>query len=152
MNTTIDIPAFLREFGLSVVVVLFFGWLVQSVAKTFVPRVAEAVAKRIEAGTKLVEVTTASVEKLPEVIANSGRETREAIAQSGKETRDAIASHEKAVITSEARLLDAFKTTLIAIKDEIFDEKQDKLEKGIARLSRSASIPDTDPPPAIASK
>jgi CRISPR/Cas system CMR-associated protein Cmr5 small subunit len=149
MSTTIDIPAFLREFGLSVVIVLFVGWVIHSIAKTFVPRVAEAVAKRIEAGTKLVEVTTSTVEKLPEVIAQNGRETRAAIEQSGKETRDAIASYEKAVITSEARLLDAFKTTLIAIKDEIFDEKQEKLEKGIARLSRAGSIPDSETPPAL---
>ena len=148
MGATIDIPAFLREFGLSVVVVLFIGWLIHVAAKSFVPRIAEAVAKRIDAGTRLVEVTTSTVEKLPEVITQNGRDTQKAIETSGKETRDAIASYEKAVIASEARVLDAFKSTLVAIKDEIFDEKQEKLEKGIAKLSRASSIPDSEPPPA----
>ena len=149
MGATIDIPAFLREFGLSVVIVLFVGWVIHSIARTFVPRVAEAVAKRIDAGTRLVEVTTSTVEKLPEVITQNGRDTQKAIETCGKETREAIASYEKAVIASEARLLDAFKTTLIAIKDEIFDEKQKKLEKGIERLSRASSAPDSDNPPPM---
>lgn len=148
-TTTIDVGGFLREFGLSVVVVLFAGWIIHLAVTTLIPRIAEAIAKRIEAGTKLVEVTTSSVEKLPEVIAQNGRETRDAIERSGKETREAIASYEKAVIASEARLLDAFKTTLIAIKDEIFDEKQKKLEKGIERLSRASSAPDSDNPPPM---
>ena len=148
MGATIDIPAFLREFGLSVVIVLFVGWLIHVATKSFVPRIAEAVAKRIDAGTRLVEVTTSTVEKLPEVITQNGRDTQKAIETSGKETREAIASYEKAVIASEARVLDAFKSTLVAIKDEIFDEKQEKLEKGIAKLSRASSIPDSEPPPA----
>ena len=148
MGATIDIPAFLREFGLSVVIVLFVGWVIHVAAKSFVPRIAESVAKRIDAGTRLVEVTTSTVEKLPEVITQNGRDTQKAIETSGKETRDAIASYEKAVIASEARVLDAFKSTLVAIKDEIFDEKQEKLEKGIAKLSRASSIPDSEPPPA----
>lgn len=142
----IDPAPFLREFGLSVVVVLFIGWLIHLAVTTFIPRIAEALAKRIEAGTKLVEVTTSTVEKLPEVIAQSGKETRQAIEQSGRETREAIASYEKSVITSEARILDAFKTTLIAVKDEIFDAKQDKIAHNLGKLARN-SVPDSDPPP-----
>lgn len=132
-----DVASFLREFGLSVVIVLFVGWVIAAIVKNLIPKLAEALAERIKAGTKLVEVTTSTVEKLPEVIA-----------QSGKETREAIASYEKAVITSEARILDAFKTTLLAIKDEIFDSRQEKIEKGLDKLAkRSVGIkePDTDP-------
>lgn len=143
---TVDPAAFIREFGLSVVIVVFAGWFLASVVRSFVPKVAEALAKRIEAGTKLVEVTTATVEKLPAVISQNGIDTRNAIEQSGKETRDAIASYEKAVIASETRILDAFSRTLIAIKDEIFDEKQAKIERGLGRLSRAGSVPDSEPP------
>ena len=143
----IDPAAFIREFGLSVVIVMFVGWIIAAITRSFVPRMAEALAKRIEAGTKLVEVTTSTVEKLPAVIAQNGIDTRNAIEQSGKETRIAIASYEKAVIASESRILDTFSKTLLAIKEEIFDEKQEKLEKGIAKLSRASAVPDSNPPP-----
>ena len=141
-----DPAAFFREFGLSVVIVVFFGWLIYSLMQSFVPKLADALTKRIEAGTKLVEVTTSTVEKLPSVIAQNGQETRDAITASGKETREAIASYEKAVIASETRILDTFQTTLTAIKDEIFDAKQDKIERSIGRLSRSGIASDSEPP------
>jgi len=133
MEASRDFTTFIREFGLSVVIVLFVGWIIWAIVNTFIPKLAEALAERIKAGTKLVEVTTSTVEKLPEVIA-----------QSGKETREAIASYEKAVISSEARILDAFKSTLIAIKDEIFDARQEEIKKGLNKLSKSKD-PDTDP-------
>lgn len=131
----VDPAPFLREFGLSVIIVVFLGWVLLYAVRGFVPVLATAIAKRIDAGTKLVEVTTATVEQLPQVIA-----------QSGKETRDAIASYEKSVIASETRILDAFTRTLIAIKDEIFDAKQDKIDQKLGRLSRSSI--DSDNPPA----
>lgn len=140
----IDLAAFLREFGLSVVIVLFVGWFLLSVLRSFLPQIANAISKRIEAGTRLVDVTTTTVANLPAVITQSGKETRDAIAAGGRETRDAIASYEKAVIASETRILDAFSKTLVAIKDEIFDEKQAKIERGLGRLSRAS--PDSDPP------
>ena len=132
----VDPAPFLREFGLSVVIILFIGWFIYSIASSFLPTLAAAIAKRIDAGTKLVEVTTATVEKLPEVIAASG-----------KETRDAIASYEKAVIASETRILDTFSKTLLAIKEEIFDAKQDKIEQKLGRLSRSGQSDSDNPPP-----
>jgi len=140
MDASVDtsLAGFLREFGLSVVVVLFLGWVFYTLVQSFVPKIAEALAKRIEAGTKLVEVTTSTVEKLPDVIA-----------QNGKETRDVIIGWEKAVIASEARILDAFKSTLIAIKDEIFDSKQEKIEKGLNRLSKHSINKDPDTDPAV---
>jgi hypothetical protein len=140
---TVDPAALLREFGLSALLVLGAAWTTYSffnaIAKSVLPAVATAVVERIKAGTALTDATRAAVSRIPDVVSESGRETRAA-----------IASFERVMIESEGRITNAFAAGVMALKDEIFDHKQERVEKALGRLSRPGADSDNPPPRKVA--
>jgi len=121
------------KFGVSFAILCAIVWLIHRAIGSVMPLVAAAIVERLKAGTDLTRETMAVVRKLPEVMATGARETR-----------DAIASFERAMVSSEARMVDAFGKALDTLKGEIFDHKQDKIESKLERLNRKA--PDSDAP------
>lgn len=126
--------AIVDRFGVSFGILCAIVYLTHRAIGSLMPLVAAACVERLKAGTELTRETMAVVRKLPEVMATGSRETR-----------DAIASFERAMVASEARMVDAFGKALETLKGEIFDHKQDKIESKLERLQRKA--PDSDAPP-----
>lgn len=137
-SLTVDPVALVERFGVAFGVLAFVAWMIVKLANGVLPKIADACVERIKAGTELTRETKSVVTKIPEVIA-----------QSGKETREAISSFEKAMIASEARIVSAFQTAVTNLQGEIFDHKQERIDKTLGKIAqRAGSIPDSDAPPA----
>lgn len=143
-SVNFDPASFVREFGLSVTIILFMGWIVYSICKNAIPVVAAAYARRMDADTRRMEVQTDVIQKFPEVIDRSG-----------KETREVIAAFKEAMMGSEGRIRDDLKTSLLALREDIFDDTKKSIDKNLYAIKRHSGIivdPDTDPSPPLPKK
>ena len=130
---TFDPVSFLREFGLSIVIIVYVGWIVIAACRSILPPIGAAIGRWFDAQTKQIEETTSVVRKIPEIIAQCFKEMREAS------------------IASEGRIRDDFRVSVENLKEIIENDRLIRIEKNTERIVRktiSPTDPDTDPLPS----